>query len=146
MTDEIRKEANVAAKWWADTLRGDPTIDIGDAKLEGVMNWARDNTPDVDPETIDAFESVLAEEIEEMAVDAGWNPAKPDQGKIYRSIRVDYHPDEILTHAGEAVGIDVGMTTFPSKTDMWIDPGKVTVRAGYSADIETIWSEEDDNE
>lgn len=120
----------IAAKWWADQLRGGrPKLDNGDDSRTGDMvaviaMMTQASRPRLDPETIDAFETVLAARIEHDGI--GY-------------ISVDYDPDIVLSECARSVGLTLGMTDLPWRTSMWIDVDRVTVRCGYGAQVETLF-------
>lgn len=154
MTDrdeiQIRPEAKVAARWWANTFREEPRTEIGDVEKNAWIMWARENSPKigVDEEVLIEFEQQLAEEIEDNIQSVGIWETDDEQwqrlGKDKRALRVDYHPCDVLRAAADAVGVDTGVTTFPPKTPVYVDPGKVSVQNGVSADVVTIWDAGDD--
>ena len=56
-------------------------------------------------------------------------------------VSTDYGPMGIL--ADVAHECNVSEKVFPWKTVMWIEEGSVKVRAGYSAQIETLYPQEE---
>jgi len=58
-----------------------------------------------------------------------------------RMLDVDYGPDPILFEAATEAGIpSPGILAFPWKTSMWLDDGKVVVRAGYGAQSVLVYA------
>lgn len=143
----ISKEAQVAAKWWADKLRTGFVPDNGSAEEEGTVANLKETNPlassifslareadeaQLTPEKIDAFEEALAEGIEDLI-----GKAYGDYGSTFG---VDYHPDRILSDALAEAEIHESMTTLPWKTTMRVLPGSVKVGDGYGAAFQEIFS------
>ncbi len=84
-----------------------------------------DEKADQDNESIDAFEQELITILE-------------SQDAEYIHLGVDYRPDHILQEAATKAELDLGMTSLPWKTTMWIKSGEVTVSEGYGAKSVTI--------
>jgi len=122
--------ARKAAHWWAQFLESPVMPDNGDRSGNGVMTSGlasilqdaeRSKLP---PNAAQKFEGALSD----LLIDKdGWN-----------CFGVDYSPDRILQQAAVNAGFALGMTVLPWKTTMWIEGDKVTVRAGYGAEIEEI--------
>lgn len=127
----MKKEtADKAAKWWADQLKGISKLDNGDNTFNGARTIGLASTlqntekSKHTPELIDKFEKELSEVIFNQ--------------KSFYSIGVDYNPDTLLETAAEKSGIELGMTTLPWKTVMWIRDDVVSVACGYSASPEVL--------
>ena len=123
--------ARKAAKWWADHLRGSAILDNGDNSPENVtargiapMLQAKEKAGQT-PTQIDSFESELAKLLSGL-------------DRSYVSFGVDYNPDRILEESAQAAGLQLGMTTLPWKTQMYIEGEVVTVREGYRAGPVTL--------
>lgn len=80
--------------------------------------------PTVTAAQADRFEDALAREIDAQKV---------------RVIAVDYGPDTILADTARAVGIKPATTTFPVKSVMYIESGRVHAAAGYGSPLEMIY-------
>ena len=144
MTEKPYPEVTIAAKWWADQLRKNVVHnDAGDGDLNMALAWgyARLRKP-FTSEQIDAFEQALVLGIQENCDKEGWDESNPIWGGYMRAIGVDYHPDMILDAAGQSAGIDVDWQ-LPVKTVMWINPGSVTVRNGYGAEVKALYPVEE---
>lgn len=123
----------VAAKWWADKLRevGPGNFDNGDSSSTGSMAMLLATMLAMDSqssaEAINLFEERLANVIKEEV-------------ESYESmiLSVDYHPDYILGCLAQETG--VSCNGFPWKTTMWIEKNKVSVKAGYAAPRELIFT------
>lgn len=72
------------------------------------------------PDVLDKFGEELRRRIAEQLEQHG-----------HVGLHVDYGPDGDLRAAADAAGLKM---QFPWKTDMWIDPLCVSVRAGYRAE------------
>lgn len=136
---EAGAEARAAAAWWADRLRSPGVMNAGsrqerelgarDENLEFAevlaTTLAHTAAAERDPDSVDRFEGVLAGKIDEALRAAG---------PYGITLGTDYHPDLILGDAAEETGVSGdGMTTFPWKTRMRVEPGRVQVAAGYGA-------------
>ena len=128
----IRPEAQAAAHWWAQAIKS-PEQDAGDLKLNAVIGLL--GLPsEVTTEQSETFERELARRLEVKLAKGPWQTGNPSWGSYSRCISVDYDPGAILNESAEAAGINVRYcSTFPVKTNMWIDPGSVTVSCGYGA-------------
>jgi hypothetical protein len=130
---EIHK---VAAKWWADWLRGKKKP-FNSAGLEGSHALIAEalmgqNADQFESTQINLFEEVLAQKIAEMDL----------QDKPYPVIvSVDYHPDDTLTFAAKKAGLNVWLGEFPFKTSLWIEGGTIKARVGYSSESKQIYPE-----
>lgn len=146
-----RPEALAAAKWWADRLRSKFRTDVGDGHLSGMIDGFRAMMGDsvkFPPSMIDSFEAELAAGIEGEIVEreerytegvARYGTQHGDGWGWYIHIGVDYHPDRMLAEAAARAGIEDNGFIFPSKTNMSVDRGKVTVSAGYGAMNKVVW-------
>ena len=121
-----RSTAEKAAKWWANHLRKDALLDHGDTTPTGAMTIGMaamlqaTEKKGQTPEQIDAFEKSLAQIL-----------AKKDG---YVHLGVDYNPGYLLVEAAEKAELNLGMTTLPWKTGMWIDNDTIKVSLGYGAE------------
>jgi hypothetical protein len=114
----IREEAAQAAAWWARAL-GD-----GDSP--------------VDPERAAAFERALAELIEAICADAGWQPEVPTYGTCGRQLAGGPAPDRALERAALAAGDRSLLDRLPDVV-MWVNPGEVLVQASGAAEPVQVW-------
>jgi hypothetical protein len=141
MTESVQTdypEIKVAAKWWADIILGAPQ-DNGDAFQSGFATALGLRMPHPTPEQAERFRELLETKLMAHTQSEHWRPDDPIWGGARRTLAVDYHPCALLDDTAKAAGIDVNFSTFPMKTVMWIDPGKVEVRCGYGAPIETLF-------
>lgn len=127
LTDNMAK---VAAKWWADQLRGNAKLDNGDPSETGAMTCmmasvlqSRSATKRT-PEDIDRFEETLYRKLLETT---------------HFTIGVDYNPCGTLVDAAKEAGCYLGMSCLPWKTDMFFrTDDSIQVSLGYGAPRETI--------
>ena len=146
LVGEDAPEIVAAAKWWADVLRSGARFDNGDNSAAGGLAGAMAllSRPKFAAEVLDKFEAELRAGMARRFNDlGGWSAEQPDWGSYGRCVSVDYGPCQVLSDAlARAGGRDNGITCFPWKTVMWVDPGKVTVRHGYAAPVKTIYPSE----
>jgi len=128
---DVSKEAEVAAAWWGDVLRGEPTFSNGDPFAGALASAISDRQEDLPDEQIQAFEDELQRLIEDHLTDM-----LQDFPDYTMYVNTDYSPMKELAEAVAEAGIDAGMTTFPWKTGMWIEPGMVKVSdpSGHPSD------------
>lgn len=126
---EATTAAEAAALWWVTVLR-DPRMDNGsnNQSLDNLVLAAKLIRPIPDEEALERFRAALVEEVDQM-IEHGWRPAM---------LKVDYGPDDTLY--GCALCADLRVTVWPWKTVMWVEPEKVMVRYGYSAEEQVIWT------
>lgn len=128
MTDvpDFQKAVAIAAKWWADQLRGTPKFDNGEPLQNAFMAWHASLLPKPSAEQIATFETVLRDAL--LARVGTQHP------RWAFECRVDYHPDQPLTDAARVAGFNPDFL-LPCKTTTWIeDDGRVFCRNGYAAD------------
>jgi hypothetical protein len=138
MADQtLSHAAQVAAKWWADKLRGPAKMDAGsgsggrrDRSLEmaEVMATVLHATEDRSADDADRFEQALA-----IYVQAGL-----DRGDYGVTLSTDYGPDYELLEVADSCGVQLGMASLPWKTAMWVKPTSVRVSEGYGAEAVEI--------
>jgi hypothetical protein len=116
----IRDEAAGAAAWWAAALR--------------------DGADPVDPERAALFERALAERIEAICADAGWEPEVPTYGTCGRQLAGGPVPDRALERAATAAGDRSLLDRLPEAV-MWINPGEVLVQPADAAEPVQVWPE-----
>jgi len=126
-----QETARKAAKWWADKLRHGAKMDNGDdsevgmfTMIAALMLQETEKFKQSD-DAIDKFEDELAKSVEKMS--GNWI-----------SFGVDYHPDRVLQDAADRAGLELGMTTLPWKTNMYITGDTVKVSYGYGAEAVEI--------
>lgn len=119
---------NAAVNWWAEAIQH-PKMDNGDDGLAMLMMMfgGRTSSRQLTEADITTFRETLTAGIVELMERTG-----------YATLSVDYGPDRTLGEAGDAIGL--GQFDFPCKTTMWITEIKVSVRAGYGAPEQIIWS------
>jgi hypothetical protein len=99
----VRPEAAAAAAWWT-------------AQLEGAAEAG-----------LARFEAALAERVEALCADAGWEPDIPTAGSCGRTLAAGPPPDPALARAAAAAGLRAGLAALPAGAVMRIDPGAVEV-------------------
>lgn len=118
-----------AVDWWGNAVQS-PKFDNGGDMNPFLMMMLSGNRSGHSEEEMKIFKDSLAKDI------------LVELQKYGRcSLSVDYHPCEILSRAGEKIGLD-DMTSFPWKTWMNISDEIVEVSEGYGAPRKTIWSSE----
>lgn len=134
-------QVTVAAKWWADKLRGQAPKDNGDAFTSALANTLLPKTI-ITEEQLATFEAALKGSIgAKLATQADkWKPDEPMSGSYFRHIGCDYDPCPAIAIAAEVAGIP--HRAFPWKTGMTINPDCVFVSAGYAAPWKSIWGVE----
>lgn len=138
----LPEEAKVAAKWWADRLRGDCKMQSGDPMTRLLSPRHAEQTDIIDvlsmlsnvrelsSEQIDVFEATLAAIVAETYCKT-WDIKNPMFGSACRTLAVDYGACDELRAAYQYAGGGQHVTVFPIKTVMWVNPGSVKVRYGY---------------
>lgn len=145
MSDGAR-EAQAAARWWANHLTADGDVRTGDAMQEILTLGARAKSlATVTAEQVEAFTAHLESSVLELIRDehSGWDKAveqgEPHIGGAFRKLEVDYHPDKILQGALDAAQIQRRAGGWlPLKTVMKVDPGRLRVKVGYRAEWEEL--------
>ncbi len=136
MSHEKLTEAQIdaAAKWWKERLRKPKFQLLTEAERR-------------DPrESGAAFAEVLATVTHKDLTDEQLDRFEEELKAGLRAletppycIAVDYHPDAILGDAAERAGIKCGMMiTFPPKTRMYFEAGRVSASCGYGVAPEVI--------
>ncbi|MCL1930156.1 hypothetical protein FWF93_03395 [Candidatus Saccharibacteria bacterium] len=119
--------AEAAAKWWRRALEN-PVFDNGEEMNMSTMLLITAGTDEQSPETLDKFETELAEMIVRLLTLDAERP-------IY--LGVNYHPSGVLYDAARAANMK--RAPWPWKTDMHVRPDEVIVSAGYGTPNEVIW-------
>jgi len=129
VSSEISEHAyvNAAVNWWAEAVQH-PKMDNGTDELAMLMvMFGGSNSRQLTEAELQTFRETLAKGIMEQ------------MGHSDRvTLSVDYGPDYILGESGRTIGL--GQFDFPCKTVMWISKSEVSVRAGYGASEQVIWS------
>lgn len=121
----MEPEINAAVEWWTQRLREHPTHNTGDADLNFAIDmFTFGQCGPLPEEKIQAFRTALTEICQR---------AWPS------TLSTDYAPEDALREAVERAGIDNAEIRFPIKTMMWIEFGRVSVKCGYGAPVETIY-------
>lgn len=142
-----RPEIEVAALWWADRLRGGSRQDNGDAAQSLFADLVSSRVMPPTPEQIEAFRLALAKRLSDWA-DANpecWDADNPNRGSAGegRCFGTDYSPDGLLADALNDAGLDDRFDAlFPMKTILWLGPGCVRVRYGYSEPMDCLYGRE----
>ena len=120
MTSLKGKESEIAASWWAENIGQNAKQNNGDSLQSALMLFLAQHAK-VTEEERKLFKKALKQIIDR----------EMKSGSGYLSIYVDYAPDQLLTEAAQLSGVHV--SSFPCKTQMSIEPGKVRVSNGYGA-------------
>lgn len=138
----MEKEVKTAVDWWSEQLGGRTKQDNGDAKTEMFHMFASADLEFPTEKQLATFRDSLTKSLMERLPDCGWDVDNPGHGSCVsgRCLAVDYHPDLFLRDAANDAGIDRHMLRFPMKSCMWISPGSVKVRHGYSAGDQEIFA------
>ena len=146
---EWETELREGCKWWANVLRDGAKHDAGDAGINAMAAWAQEGQKSLPESQLAAFEEALFKRMTEHWMQYNRVESFAEgTGSVHWVIATDYSPCRPMGQAAHDAGIfpDSGagdsITRFPCKTIMWLEPGKVTVRYGYAAPIETIWEAE----
>lgn len=135
--EQVRTAGEAAALWWAQALQA-PKHDNGDPFTMAFVDMLSEYAPKADKpnSALNKFTEQLAAKLDALLAD-------PDKGYMPRSgitIVVDYDPDPMLYSTANEAGLDVGFNGWPLKTTMWVRSDEVTVRYGYQADLEVVWT------
>lgn len=123
--------AKAAAHWWAERADGTAHHNNRGGDFASVFAGILADTMNEPPQygALEKFEDILAEKIMTAELPYMW-----------RSIWVDYGPDQILAEAAKEAGINCA--NFPWKTGMAIDPEKKKILVRLSmGPWETIWED-----
>ncbi|PGQ88178.1 hypothetical protein [Priestia megaterium] len=138
----MENEIRAAVKWWTDVLASaNPKHDNGDPNpaAQFLLSLSTNSLTPLSEDQLQSFREHLGEILAEKLKE-NWNPEEPDVGSYFRTIYNDYGADSSLRTAAELANIDRINTRFPIKTNMRIDPGRVTVARGYGSPYETIYA------
>ena len=128
--DYPEQSFKIAAKWWADNVyRKQAKLDNGDAQTEMFLGMTRAPHPILEEKVIQGFEAALVEEVKKE-----WGPGQTQT----LWIGVDYHPCTVLKRAAIEAGTPHDRCVFPVKTSMWIKENGVSVKYGYTAEVEDL--------
>ena len=135
--EQARTAGEAAALWWAQALQA-PKHDNGDPFTMALVDMPSEYAPKADKPNaaLNKFTEQLAAKLDVLLAD-------PDKGYMPRSgivIGVDFDPNPMLYSTANEAGLDVGFNGWPWKTTMWVRPDEVTVRYGYQADLEVVWT------
>lgn len=136
-----KPEARAAAKWWAAKLTNDIRHDLGGRDAAERAETATFNAASAmlrqrfTPAQADRFAEALT-----TLIDQRLTSEAPQQDFAPLTIHCDYGIAPVLAEAATCTGLSVGMFDLPAKTNMWIDPGRVTVSEGYGAPDEVVWA------
>lgn len=133
---EFPEPINSAVNYWAKFLENGPSIDnIGDPIADMLMTMVKLNNETTNNATqVEVFKNALGSHIQSVF----------DRGGTWISFGVDYGPDMELISALQSAKIK--SSPFPSKTNMWITPDKVSVSQGYRAPERVLWEASPKNE
>jgi hypothetical protein len=122
LTEDEKRTAELAAEWWANQLRPNPTaLDLDHETYDEAISrlYSKVYAPDDGGPTEDQIELFRAELLEILMEEEDFDAFM---------LEVDYEPCEILSKALENAGISAKL---PIKTTMWLDDR--TVSKGYGA-------------
>jgi len=134
----VEREIAAASKWWRGCLEHPQSHENGDlyqSTFMTILSVKSHRNPT--PEQLDAFEAALTRILRDDYKDR-WYPEDHNRASYMRCIFNDYHADPRLAQACREAGIKCGMLTFPCKTRMGIDPGRVKVNGVYSGQPDQI--------
>lgn len=120
------KEVEVATNWWVEALK-DPQMDNGDIMQSYMMQKLTNLMTPLGEEPLNKFKEILSAAIKD----------KLSKGQSL-SLGVDYQPEMPLDLYAESAGIPDQY--FPVKTQMWIQPGCVSVSCGWGQPNEILYS------
>jgi hypothetical protein len=112
----VRPEAAAAAAWWAGELRA----------------------AGADPERVAVFERALAERVEALCDDAGWDPEVPTAHSCGRVLAAGPPPDPALARPAARAGLRDQLEAIATGVTMQLDPGSVSVRRP-GTEPATVW-------
>lgn len=136
---EIYPEVQAGAEWWGEILKRPAPQDNGDLFQSAFAQLVADAIGRPSPEQIERFVRWLAWGFQTSRI-VSWDPRERHWGGASRVISIDYAPDTLLVLAACRAGITGCIDPlFPIKTVMWINPGSVKVRCGYSGAVTTIY-------
>ena len=117
-----------AAAWWAQKAASYTLNDHGVTPIEQAeLNlWSAASVGSATRQQAEVFRSALEKRIR--------NTLERRRGIMF--LDVDYHPDEVLRAAASEAGLQPGV--FPQKTQMQIDRGEISVKAGYGCRWEKL--------
>jgi len=127
----MEQEITAAVEWWASQLTQRPINQTGDKEVDFSL-FSFSSFITVQPLTdqqIETFKAALRDKLEALST---------TDEDLY--LVCDYEPKDMLEAAADEAGITEQNHRFPMKTNMWIDPGCVTVSCGYAAPVQTIYS------
>lgn len=125
--ESYNENVRVAVDWWANAIIS-PKYDCGDSITDTVASICK-SSKTFSEEELEMFKNELAEGI----IDA---MKKDYYGRA--TICVDYTPCEILSKAGDTVGINK-VSGYPFKTSMLISKEQVSVYSGYGSKEKILW-------
>lgn len=128
LDDSYPAYVKVAVDWWANAIAS-PKLDNGDEMPFMLMQMISATGKSYSEEEVKLFKTTLAEGI--------INEMK-EYGRC--TLRVDYHPCDVLAEAGGKIGVS-SMSGWPWKTTMYVSEKKVEVYAGYGAPNKILWTE-----
>lgn len=124
------ENVRAAVDWWANAIQS-PKFDDG-CTHPLLMTTLYVNRGGYSKEDIKVFKRSLAQDI---LIEL------QQYGRCLLS--VDYHPCEILSRAGEKIGLNDTPSYYPWKTRMIISENAVEVSEGYGSPKKTVWSSEE---
>jgi hypothetical protein len=128
--EQLQTLREQAARWWADFLRHEFTHETGDFETTTYANhFANKKDEQFSAAEAAAFEDALCDILQDE-----------DRPIIY----TEYDPGPLLQQAADQAGIDIGMYSFPVKTEMTIERHEIYVVPGGGAQERTLdeWYQE----
>lgn len=123
------KIIKIVIDWWANALLN-PKYDNG-AGDDPLALFIKAKSPKITSPQIKFFKDELARYLK-----VNLNFKK----KYAFCLGVDYTPDFRLSQCLRSAGIDSSIISLPWKTNMWISENKISVRCGYGAHIQILYS------
>lgn len=133
---DAKTAGEAAARWWAGVLQ-DPKLDNGDDSpmMALLINMSKNEIPGQPSEGLGRFTAILAEELNKRLAEADEYTTR-----YGISLGVDYGPDATLGDCAQRAGLRCGVTDWPWKTRMHVKSDEITVRYGYGAGEEIVWT------
>jgi hypothetical protein len=122
--EQLHTLSEQAARWWADFLRHEFTHKTGDFETTTYANhFSNKKDEQFSATEVAAFEDALCAILQDE-----------DRPIIY----TEYGPGPLLQQAADQAEIDIGMYSFPVKTEMTIERHEIHVVPGGGAQERTL--------
>lgn len=123
--------AQKAAKWWGEQLHGTVKLDNGDNSETGAMTF-------VLASMLQGIEKGKQSEVDITNFEKELATILLNDKRQWVTVGVDYNPDYILSEAAKKAHCNLGMTSLPWKTMMWIHDEEIKVAVGYGAEPQVL--------